>query len=460
MAVRSGAGTGVVVSLVVFVLTTVFLLVLTIVFYAGKSKETEAKLQSDAALAAYVKPQQRNSDEFRGYEAAARERNESVAQHLNNRYNALMSFVGGDPAGGLEKLKADMARFQVKETDTIRGRMQDMNRDLTARATEIEGLKSQLTSVTEQVAEKDAQLKQAAESRQQLEQGFEQQIAGYREAANEYRQRLEAAIDDYNKAKDTLRANYEGRIGEQQDEIDTLGRELTVLKGKINEFEKARDADRIKASHPAMLVDGRIVDAPGSSDQIYIDRGKKDRIVRGMTFEVYSDVSQIRPHHQTGELPRGKASLQVISVAETTSTCKITRSVPGQPLVKGDVVANAVYDPTYRFKFLIHGKFDIDADGKPTEPEADYLRGLVVEWGGSVVSGDDLPGDLDFLVLGAEPPRPAPPPMDAPATVIKIWSDQNAANEKYNQLFRQAREAQIPVLNANRFFILIGHTDR
>jgi len=28
------------------------------------------------------------------------------------------------------------------------------------------------------------------------------------------------------------------------------------------------------------------------------------------------------------------------------------------------------------------------------------------------------------------------------------------------QLFRQAREAQIPVLNANRFFILTGHTDR
>ena len=41
----------------------------------------------------------------------------------------------------------------------------------------------------------------------------------------------------------------------------------------------------------------------------------------------------------------------------------VTRSVPGQPLVRGDVVANAVYDPNYRFKFLVHGKFDIDADG-------------------------------------------------------------------------------------------------
>ena len=30
----------------------------------------------------------------------------------------------------------------------------------------------------------------------------------------------------------------------------------------------------------------RIIDAPGSSDQVYIDRGRRDRIVRGLTFEV------------------------------------------------------------------------------------------------------------------------------------------------------------------------------
>lgn len=54
MAVRTGAGTGVIVSLVVFVLTTVFLLVLTIVFYAGKTKEAEARAAADQALAKYV----------------------------------------------------------------------------------------------------------------------------------------------------------------------------------------------------------------------------------------------------------------------------------------------------------------------------------------------------------------------------------------------------------------------
>ena len=56
MAVRSGAGTGVVVSLVVFILTTFFLLVLTIVFYSGQSKAEVAQADAEKQLSVYVKP--------------------------------------------------------------------------------------------------------------------------------------------------------------------------------------------------------------------------------------------------------------------------------------------------------------------------------------------------------------------------------------------------------------------
>jgi hypothetical protein len=132
----------------------------------------------------------------------------------------------------------------------------------------------------------------------------------------------------------------------------------------------------------------------------------------------------------------------------------------GNPLIRNDVIANAVYDPTYRFKFLIHSKFDTDGDGRPTETEAEYLRGLVMNWGGTVVTGNDLPGDLDFLVLGEEPPKPPPPPADASPVILEDWVRRNEANALYNLLFNQAMQAQIPVLNANRFFILIGHTER
>ncbi|MCI0366521.1 MAG: hypothetical protein L0219_21880 [Phycisphaerales bacterium] len=460
MAVRSGAGTGVVVSLVVFILTTVFLLILSIVFYAGKANEMEAKAGAESTLSAYVRPNQRNNDSFKAMEAAARAEGKSVTQYLTDRYDTLIGFAGGDSAGGIEKLKGDLARFNLKENETLRSKMQDMFRDLNARQEELTGMKTQLTSLTDQLAEKDALLKQTTESHQQEMNAVEGRIAGYRDLTEEYRKKLDEAIDELAQAKDAIRSRYEGRVTELQNETDRLGQDLVLMKSKLDQLERARAEAALRATHPGMLVDGKVVDAPSSNDQIFIDRGSKDRIVLGMTFEVYSDENQIRLNPQTGELPRGKASLQVMKVNETTSTCKVTRAVPGNPIIRGDVVANAIYDPTYKFKFLVHGKFDIDGDGRPTETEAEYLRSLVINWGGSVISGDDLPGDLDFLVLGAEPPKPPPPPDDASAVVIDDYVRKNEAHDRYNQLFRQAREAQIPVLNSNRFFILIGHTDR
>ena len=178
-----------------------------------------------------------------------------------------------------------------------------------------------------------------------------------------------------------------------------------------------------------------------------------------MTFEVYSNAEALRPN-AAGDIPRGKASLQVVQVGDQTSKCKITRSNPGQPVVSEDVIANAVYDPTYEFKFLVHGKFDVDNDGRPSESEADYLRQLVIDWGGVVISGEELPGNLDFLVLGEEPPMPGLLAPNATEDQIARWVEKRRAHETYRRLFRQATEAQIPVLNANRFFILTGTTNR
>jgi predicted nucleic acid-binding Zn-ribbon protein len=460
MAVRSGAGTGVVVSLVVFVLTTVFLLVLTIVFYAGKTKEMEAKASAEQALGTYVRANERSSDTFKAYEAAAKDRRMSVAGYLTGRYEEMMNFVGGDSSLTIEALRSDLKRYKLGENQTVRARVQEMFSDLTARQGEIDGLNAQAKTLSDSIAEKEAQIKQMAESHQQEMNAVETRIAGYRDAAEEYRKNMQTAVDELNRAKDTMRSRYEGRIRELENETDTLNRELVLLKGKIGELEKARDAQRMKASNPALLVDARIIDTPGTSGEVFIDRGRKDRVVVGMTFEVYGDQAQIRINNQTGELPRGKASLEVTKVNDTTAICKVTRSQAGNPIIRNDVVANAVYDPTHRFKFLIHGKFDINNDNTPTEQEAEYLRGLVVNWGGTVVTGDDLPGDLDFLVLGVEPPKPAPLPNDASPVLLEDWVRRNEANELYNRLFRQAREAQIPVLNANRFFILIGHTER
>jgi hypothetical protein len=42
----------------------------------------------------------------------------------------------------------------------------------------------------------------------------------------------------------------------------------------------------------------------------------------------------------------------------------------------------------------------------------------------------------------------------------QLYLDQRVARLTYEALFQRASDAQIPVLNDNRFMVLIGHTSR
>ncbi|MGA0173807.1 MAG: hypothetical protein ACO3NL_09215, partial [Phycisphaerales bacterium] len=80
--------------------------------------------------------------------------------------------------------------------------------------------------------------------------------------------------------------------------------------------------------------------------------------------------------------------------------------------------------------------------------------------GGVVAEGDELTGDLDFLVLGVQPTEPGPLPPNASAQQIEARLEAQDEYDRYDRLFRRANEAQIPVLNANRFEILTGSVPR
>jgi hypothetical protein len=458
MAVRSGAGTGVIVSLVVFVLTTVFLLVMTIVFYAGKTEAQQAAADAESRLATYVTPQQRSSDRFKNLQQAAGR--QSVAGYLNQLNEQTMQYVSGAPAMSLEQLKAEMGNFGVDEGGTVRNRMEDLARENRSLTIEVEGLNGQLAERGRELDEKDQQIAQLKEEHQQELTEVRQEIVTYRQAADEYGDDVRSTIQSVEQTIERLNEEHQAEVSDLEDELDRLSQELVLLRSRVDEYEKVLDEIRIKGKDPALLVDATVIDVEPANERVFVDRGRRDRIVLGMTFEVYDDAASIRVNEQTNELPRGKASIQIVKVAESTSTGKITRSIPGRPIVRNNVVANAIYDPDYRFRFLVHGKYDVNGDGRPTAAEADYLRSLVVEWGGEVVEGDELPGDLDFLVLGEEPPVPSPLGMNATQRQLEDWLQKKEANRKYNALREQAENAQIPILNANRFFILIGRTER
>ncbi|MHC5114200.1 MAG: hypothetical protein ACYTGP_07210 [Planctomycetota bacterium] len=460
MAVRSGAGTGVIVSLVVFVLTTVFLLILSIIFYAGKTQALEQRQAAIDDLAKYVKGPQRASDLYKGFEREAGANAQTVSQYLNKRYENAMRFFNGEVGTELEQVKAEFSRHGVGDDDTVRGVLESTRRQLRQAEVRIEGQDQQIQDRDDELNEKQAQIDQMKENHEREMEQATREIQVYREYAQTYGNDVVEAIEDMNARVERCEDQRRMEVDDLQEELDGVNQELVLMRARVDEYEAIFDKIRTKATRPDLLVDGQIIDVDPGQEQVYINRGKKDRIVLGMTFEVYDDAASIRVDERTGVLPRGKASLQVVKVADGTATCKLTRTVPGRPVVRNNVIANAIYDPDYRFKFMIHGKFDVDGDGRATKEEADHLASLVIKWGGEIVEGDELPGDLDFLVLGQMPPMPAALPANATDAQTRVWVEKRAARLRYEELFKRASEAQIPVLNANRFFVLIGRTNR
>lgn len=456
MAIRTGAGTGVIVSLVVFVLATVFLLVLSIVFYAGKIKQMEVARDAQDTLSEYVTSAERSSDTFQNMSAVAATSRQSVAGYLNAEVEELKRIVSGSPTSTLEQIRNEFG--SALEGGSLALSFDRLQRQVSERQQEVDARVAELTDSRRQIEELKAELAAARLAGEDAVASAKAQWEDIHGAAIEHSRSLDELFLNRGQRDDRLRGSFQGRILQLQDENDDLLMEKAQLASTIEELRQVINAGRISPQDPAMLVDGRVLEVTGN-DRVFIDRGGDDRIVLGMTFEIYTDFAQLIPDAD-GDLPRGKASVEVIKVGDTTSTAKVTRSTPGRPIVRDDVIVNAVYDPDYRYKFLVHGVFDADGDGRG-EADNTFVKDRIGRWGGTVVEDQViLPGDLDFLVLGIQPREPRPLPRNASPLMEEEYVRQKQAFLDYMDLFEQAREAKIPVLNATRLDVLTGHVGR
>jgi hypothetical protein len=455
MAIRSGGGTGVLVALVVFVLTTVFLLVMTIVFYAGKNEAVTRANDAEATLETFINRAQEQSDEVKTLRTQANAARQSLYGFLQGQRGELATWLGlTDRTATLESMQAD---FGVGKDQTVKGVLTDLRRQLKGKTDEANNMATRLGDLNKQVTALKDEVESTRTDGQKSVAAIGSEFAGYVKAADELKAQVTQARSTIEQTKDEREAKHRNREQELQTEIDTLRSQMSLLESRNQALQAKVETIELKPQNPAELVDGRIVAVEGSGDTVFLSIGARDRVVPGMTFEVFDDANAIRAAGERGNA-RGKGTVQVLRVGDTTSTAKVIRQSPARPVIKDDVIANAVFNPNYQFKFLVHGKFDVDGDGRPSDSEADYLRSRIVEWGGLVVDAEELSGDLDFVVLGIQPPMPAALPSDAPEATVLQAMEARTARETYDRLFRQATDARIPVLNWNRFQILTGAT--
>lgn len=202
-------------------------------------------------------------------------------------------------------------------------------------------------------------------------------------------------------------------------------------------------------------VDGRVVEV-AKNNVVYISLGTGDRIVNGMTFEVF-DKNEGPPRSNDGLLPPGKASIEVLRVSPGSSECKVVRVAPGERVSNGDLLANAIYDSKTNIRFHVYGEFDLDQNGNANVNETEHIKRLITQWGGMVV--DQINVDTDFVVMGKEPVLPPKPPQ---GDLIAEQEYKQALQkwEAYHEVRDRALRLNIPVMGQDRFLVYVGYYDQ
>ncbi|MFM7051695.1 MAG: hypothetical protein ACKOYN_06135 [Planctomycetota bacterium] len=437
----------------VFVVLCVAFLSTSVVLYVNMTDAQKKESEAKADLNAFITASERDRDETATLRNAAG--GDSLFAYLTKQNSDFGSLAIGDAGADPTKIRAALG---LGENETVKDAMRKLAQERDSRSQEAAGLKTRSADLTKEIEALNARIAAAEKAREEAVAQVSASIKTYSEAADGYRKQFEEAKASLDQVRADNESQYTSAIAALQSEADALRAERQRLDQRVSALQRKVEATSLKASNPAAAVDARVVDVDPRTNTLFIDIGANKRVVPGMSFEVFDDAPSIAAAAESGM--RGKASVQVIKVGDTTSTCRIVRGSAARPVVKDNVLANAVFNPNYRYKFLVHGKFDVNGDGKPTTAEADSVRARVREWGGEVVEGDALTGDLDFLVLGSQPAEPAPLPSDATETQTMAYTDARNARELYMSLFQAAADAEIPVLNWTRFESLTGTVNR
>ncbi len=453
MASKTSASLGVLVFLNVSWVLALALLVSSIILFARVQRLTNDVQLRQNDLDAAVRADERD-DRFEELKSLAK--NQGVVRFLDTKLQDLSVQIGGsrrdDPAALAEKIKA-----ASPEGTALLPLLASKNSD-------IEGLEGQLMAAeaAREAANSDLlatvdRVKTLEEEHRKTIASLNSEVDSYKDGTNTYRANMESTSADMNARVSTIRSDSEATISGLEGQARDLEQQLLIANDQLRRLKQEQAGQNLRGAAEEALVDGRVVGVNSAGKQAYLGLGRKDRLVLGMTFEVYNDATNIVPNEK-GEYPKGKGTVEVIRIDETSAVARIIRNTPGSTITNGDVIANAIYDPKKTYTFTIYGNFDTNNDDAFTPQEIQDIRGVVEAWNGKLA--DDITGDTDFLILGTRPVLPPQPKPDDPVELIQRWVQLSQQATKYDDLFDKATRAGIPILNQNRLYTLTGVSGR
>lgn len=454
MAARTGASVGVAVTITILGALSLGFFVTTMVFY-GNAQSAQSDL--DAANEDYkqfVSAQEREHAAIRAIRDEASRERKTVVGFLATNKSELMQTVAGESSMGMAEFRERLAGIEGAEGSSLFGLL-DLRND------QIATLNTQLGASEAERRAAQAAARDEADRVASIENDFNSAAANMQSEVKVYADSNQQLTDGYKGIEqrridqiESLRNDFSSNENRMQGTIDELVQENIVLQDQIARLLGEGGVDRPMPLNEEALVDGKVNQVNPIDNEVMISIGRNKKAILGMTFAIYDDATDIRPDDETGEYPAGKAIVEIVRVEETFSRARILEESEGNPIVRGDVIANAIYDPTKTYKFVVDGLFDTDGDGIASRFERETLEALIERWGGILVP--DITGDVDFVVLGEKPVLPPQPSVGAPVAVIQEYVRLQQEILRYDDLLLKAESTSMPLLNANRLQTLIG----
>ncbi|HYE62750.1 MAG TPA: hypothetical protein VD997_12210 [Phycisphaerales bacterium] len=437
-------------------LTTVGFFVAFAVYFGKHSDKTRLLAQANDTNSEIIRDIERNRDDIRNLVADAKKNNKSLTQHLLDSQEASMQLVTGNRREKASDLAEKMKAAGLENTNLMA--------KLNERATEITTLQTQLEQERNAKAKAMADLKNEVDRVTRLRDDHQKTVdtltAELNTVKGEYTE-YRAGIEQYKKQLDAQRERQLTEAAEKlklaQDNLTKTSEQLLIANNQLADLRKQKSGEMFRADDESALVDGSVLNTNPADHQAFISIGSRQKVVLGMTFNVYPTKAAVQPDKE-GNYPRGKALLEVVQVGENSATCRIVSEVKGNPVVKGDVIANPLYDPNKSYKFVVFGNFDANRDNVATATERDDVVVMIQSWGGGVA--DDLTGDVDFLVLGERPVVPPRPTADSPMEIVQEFIRRQREVERYDELYKRASSTSVPIISENRLYTLISKSPR
>lgn len=308
------------------------------------------------------------------------------------------------------------------------------------------------------------------------------QLAALNEQIEKYKSDLEtmgqeraSAIEENTTRITSHGEEVERKAQAKEEEIQILNNDIAKLQENIRSMslvissleKQLQSIPRIK---PTSLYepDGQILSSNTQTKTVHINLGKSDKVMPGLTFEVFDKERGVQVDETNERLNRGKATIEVIRVNENNSLCRVIYQRYGSTIQPTDLVANIAYDRSKKYRFVVYGDIDLNNDGISQPFEKVRMKDLIKRYGGIILENPPYDEDTeqfnidvstDYIVMGVPPKAPDAEmqelALDDPA-IEKDLEDMNRKIIMYENLKEQALKYYIPVLNQNRALALMG----